>query len=267
MDDLPDAHFRELIHPFTGKVTHVRVPDRGFSSDFAAIIDSEQGQFFVKAMFNVPGGRKDSILRERAINPYVQPLSPRLLWSIDGDEDGWIILGFSAVDGRSSRFEPDSPDLPIIVGALNRIAGVPLPPVARDWPETRWNDFAADAKEAELFQGDMLLHTDINPSNIIIGERDVWVVDWSWPTRGAAFIDPACLALQLIAAGHTVESAESRVSQCAVWSKSDPAAIDAFARANLRMYRTQAKRFPDQAWLGAMEATAQSWVDYRQGRA
>lgn len=76
MADLPDAHFRDLIYPYTGDVTKVEIPDRGFSSDFAAIISSDKGPFFVKAVFNRPGGRRDSIIRERLINPHVQPLSP-----------------------------------------------------------------------------------------------------------------------------------------------------------------------------------------------
>ncbi|RLV08464.1 protein kinase [Streptomyces griseocarneus] len=263
MDDLPDGHFKALILPHTGNVTHVQIPARGFSSDFAAVIDSEKGRFFVKAMFNNPGGRKDSILRERAINPYVQPLSPPLLWSIDGDEHGWIILGFEAINGSPSHFEPGSPDFSIVVDALNRIADIPLPQVARDWTETRWNDFAADSNEAKMFQGDALLHTDINPSNIVIGGGASWVVDWSWPTRGAAFIDPAILVVQLIAAGHSPASAESWAAECTAWVSADPKAIDAFAGAELRMHRQLAKRNPDASWLMAMAEAAQAWAAHR----
>ncbi|MEV7090499.1 hypothetical protein AB0O07_32265 [Streptomyces sp. NPDC093085] len=124
MGDLPDRHFRHLILPYTGEVSHVRIPARGFGSDFSGVVDSEKGRFFVKAMFNRPGGRRESILRERAINPCVQPLSPALLWSVDGDDAGWIILGFEAIEERGLDFRPDSPDLPLAVELLNRVAAM-----------------------------------------------------------------------------------------------------------------------------------------------
>ncbi|GGR88001.1 hypothetical protein GCM10010252_28510 [Streptomyces aureoverticillatus] len=264
MAGLPDSHFEELIHPHTGVVSHVQTPARGFSSDFAAVLEGEKGRFFVKAMFNVPGGRKDSILREQAINPYVQPLSPPLKWSAGGDEDGWIILGFEVVEGRTSRFEPGSPDLPAIVEALNRIAELDLPEVAQDWTEDRWDDFTASEAETALLRGNTLIHTDINPSNIMFGERDTWVVDWSWPTRGAAFIDPGCLVVQLIAAGHTAEAAEGWASHCSAWTSADPRAIDSFALASLRMHRYFSEQNPQVSWLKAMVESAEAWVEKRR---
>ncbi|MEU5957532.1 protein kinase [Streptomyces sp. NPDC047525] len=259
---LPSAEFLDLIHPYTGDVSDAQPPARGFSSDVLALIDASQGRFFVKGIENRAGGRRDSLARERMINEAVHPLSPRLLWHAENDQ--WIALGFELVDGRTSDFGPSSADLPSIVQLLNRIGGVSLPAVAEDWAETRWDRFASDQSDAALFKGDSLIHGDINPSNLLVGDAGSWVVDWAWPTRGSALIDPALLALQLIAAGHSPEAAESWVSQCPAWSKSDPAAIDAFVMANLRMYRKRAKRFPEQKWLGAMEATAQAWVDYRQ---
>ncbi|MFF9897428.1 radical SAM protein [Streptomyces longispororuber] len=261
VDDLPDSHFRELIHPYTGDVTEVRRPARGFSSDFAAVIRAEAGRFFVKAMFNQPGGRLDSLNRERDIAPYVESVSPRLLWSADGE--GWVILGFEAIDGRTSSFNLDSADLPVIVETLNRAAAIPTPSVARDWPETRWDAFAADEAEAELFRGTSLLHTDINPSNIMIGPDRAWIVDWSWPTRGAGFIDPATFVVQLISAGHTPAEAEAWAAGCRAWRVADSRAITAFAKATMRMYGHSARSSPAAGWLQAMEDAARSWVRYR----
>jgi hypothetical protein len=40
-----------------------------------------------------------------------------------------------------------------------------------------------------VLDGDALLHTDFNPLNILVGPDRVWMIDWAWPTRGAAFID------------------------------------------------------------------------------
>lgn len=259
--DLPESEIRALIHPITGALSSMERTARGFSSDLTALVDCEKGSFFVKAVRNRPGGRRDSLIRERSINSAVRPLSPALRWH--AEDDDWLVLGFEAVDGRPSDFTPDSTDLPAVVELVDLIGTLGLPEVARDWHETRWNRFALDESEAELFRGDALLHTDINPSNLLVGERGMWAVDWAWPTRGAGFIDPALLALQLVSAGHSPESAEEWASGCRAWVSANPRAVDAFAAANLRMYRVFAERKPDASWLKAMAVAAQSWVEHR----
>jgi hypothetical protein len=250
-----------LIHRHTGELTGIQPTERGYSSDLTAVVTCERGPFFVKAMRNRPGGRRDSLLRERLVNPFVQPISPALLWVVEDSE--WIVLGFEVVEGRPVDFAPGSFDLSAVVRILNRIGELGLPEIARDWAETRWNRFATDDQEAELFRGDALLHADINPSNLLVGDRSGWAVDWSWPTRGAAFIDPAQLVVQLVAAGHSARSAESWAAHCRAWADADPKAIDAFAAANLRMYRAFAERKPDASWLKAMVVAAQAWADHR----
>ncbi|WP_432001246.1 hypothetical protein [Streptomyces sioyaensis] len=250
-----------LVSPYTGEITDIQPTARGFSSDVTALIECEEGRFFVKAVRNRPGGRRNSLVRERLINPAVRPISPTLRWH--AEDDAWLALGFERVEGRSSDFAPKSEDLHAIVDTLNRIAELDLPEVARDWPETRWNRFTADAADASLLQGDALLYTDINPSNLMIGAQNTWAVDWSWPTRGAAYIDPACLVVQLIAAGHSIESAESTASGCTAWENADSAAIDTFAAAHARMNRAFAERKPEAPWLGAMADAAQAWADHR----
>lgn len=258
---LPDPAFWALIHSHTGDLSDTQPTARGFGSDLSAVVECEKGPFFVKAMRNRPGGRRDSITRERLINPFIRSFSPALQWhEQDGD---WIVLGFEAVAGRLSDFAPGSRDLPEIVELLDRIGKLDLPEVVRDWRETRWDRFALDETEAELFRGDTLLHTDINPSNLLVGERSTWAVDWAWPTRGAAFIDPALFVVQLVSAGHSAESAESWAARCQAWVNADPKALDAFAAATLRMYRLFADGQPDASWLKAMAAAAQSWAGHR----
>jgi hypothetical protein len=259
--DLPGPELRCLIHPHTGDVTDIRPTERGFSSDFTVLVECEKGPFFVKAMRNRPGRRRDSIIRERLINPFVWPISPALQWHAEDDE--WIVLGFEVVDGRRANVEPDSPDLPAIVGLLNRIGRLELPEVAHDWPETRWDRFTTDKAEADLLQGDALLHTDINPSNLLLGSQEDWVVDWSWPTRGAAFIDPACLVVQLVSAGHSPKVAESWAARCKAWANADPKAIDTFAAAYTRMLWTSAWRQPEESWLKAMAEATEAWANHR----
>lgn len=257
----PGSEFQALIYPHTGSVTEILLTDRGCSSDLTAVITCEKGPFFVKAMRNRPGGRRDSIIREKLINPFVQPISPAMRWEAEDEE--WIALGFDLIDGRQSNFRPNSPDLPAVVGILNRIGELDLPEVAQSWPETRWDWYVTDEAEAELFRGDALLHADINPSNLLIGDGRVWVLDWGWPTRGAAFIDPAMLVVQLVAAGHTAVTAESWAARCKAWVTADPRAIDIFAAAAVRMWAERADSSPDEPCCRAMSAAAEAWAAHR----
>jgi len=59
----------------------------------------------------------------------------------------------------------------------------------------------------DLLDGDALLHTDVNPLNILLGPDRTWIMDWAWPTRGAAFIDAACFLIRAMAAGHSASQA------------------------------------------------------------
>lgn len=249
-----------LVRPYTGEQHAIEPTSRGNGSDVTALVQAEHGTVFVKACANRSGGRRASIIRERLVNPAVRDVSPVLRWHAKNDD--WIALGFEVVEGRSSDFGPESRDLPTVVDVLNRIAALPLPSEASDWRESRWDRFAGDG-EASLFDGDTLLFTDINPDNVMIGKTRAWAVDWSWPTRGAGFIDPSCLVVQLIAAGHTPEAAEYWAAGCKAWVEAGPCAIDAFAAANARMNRAFAERNADASWLGAMADAAQAWVDYR----
>ncbi|WP_019631984.1 hypothetical protein [Actinomadura atramentaria] len=234
---------------------------RGNSSDATVLIDSEHGSFFVKAMRNRPGGRLDSLLREEAINPFIRPVAPAMRWR--AEDDDWVVLGFDAVDGRSSDFAPGSADLPAVIDVFNRIANLELPEVARDWRESRWDRFAADAEEAELFKGDGLLYTDPHPGNLMVGARTAWAVGWSWPTRGAAFITPASFAFQLIVHGHSPESAELHASHCAAWRVADSRAIDAFAAAYTRLHRWLRLQRPGESWISAMADASETWAEHR----
>ena len=253
--------FMATIRPHTGEVTRVRPSSRGFGSASTVVVDCEKGPVFVKAVPNRPGGRRDSLVREGLINSYVRPISPALHWQ--AEDDAWTVLGFEVVHGRPADFTPGSPHLPAVLDLLARIGDLPLPAIASDWPETRWDRYTPDPADTERLRGDALLYTDINPGNLLIGDHGSWAVDWSWPTRGAAFIDPACLIVQLIAVGHSPASAETQAQALPAWKNADPAAVQVFAVANLRMYTTSADRNPDATWLTAMADATARWLQHR----
>lgn len=253
--------FWALVHPHTGEVAGTRHAWRGAFSDFTGIVECERGSFFIKAMRNRPGGRRDSILRERAIQPFVRSVSPALLWHAEDDE--WIVLGFEVVDGRPPDIAPGSPDVQAVVDLLNKIGELRLPDVARGWHDTRMESFTANEAETAFFRGDALLHGDVNHTNLLVGGRRAWAVDWGWPTRGAAFVDPAMFLIQLVAAGHSPKSAESWASRCASWANADPCALDAFAAAKTRMWWRLAFQRPDRPSRKALAEAAETWANHR----
>ncbi len=125
--------------------------------------------------------------RESAINPYVRAVSPALLWRIE--IDGWDLLCFEHVDGRGADFTPGSPDLPDLVATIRRLAELPcpdVPPVYFRRAEQRWAEAIDDPAAREVLAGDAILHTDYNPANILITTDGAQIIDWAWPTKGAA---------------------------------------------------------------------------------
>ncbi|MQY06128.1 hypothetical protein [Actinomadura macrotermitis] len=262
MDALPGPEFEALIRPHVGELLTAERTAHGHGSDVTALVEGTSGRFFVKGMKKRPGGRLDSLVREGAINPYITPISPKLLWTAEGPS--WVVLGFEQVTGHTADFTPNSNDLRAVTETLNRIAALALPGVAQGWWETRWDRYLSE-EDAALLRGNALLYTDIQPDNFLIGPDTTWAVDWAWPTRGAGFIDPACLVHQLIAAGHTPEAAEAWASRCTAWQSADPRVVDVFVIATLRLYAAAVSRRPNETWLGAMTDAARTWAHHRGG--
>ncbi|MGW8387162.1 protein kinase [Streptomyces albidoflavus] len=260
-----DPSLLALIERHTGPVKQLRPTEHGRGSDLTAIAETEAGAVFVKAMRDRgrAGGRRDSLLREIAVAPHLGGLAPALLWGEAGS--GWVVGGWAAAEGRPVDLRPGSADLPVVVDVVRRVGELPLPEVAEDWPEQRWDRFVAPGEE-ELFAGRALLYTDWHPQNFVLGPAGCWLVDWSWPTRGAAFISPALLVVELVAAGHRPAAAQGLLADCPAWSGAPAAAVDAFAAAHALMCRAAADRRPQQPWLAAVADAAECWAAHRAQR-
>ncbi len=251
-----DATIIDLIHPHTGNIDRAKPTSAGYGAATTGLVESAQGRFFVKA---TPRGSRnlEAAQREAAVNPFVRSVSPVIRWQAENDD--WFVLGFEAVEGRNTNFLPESTDLPTVINIVNRVTAVPLPEVAREWQETRWDRFTTDV-ERELLRGDALTHTDIHGRNILISGDQSWLVDWEWPTRAAAAVMPSCLAVQLVSSGHPPEAAQSWVSKCTAWQEASEESVAVFARADARMHRWFAKLRPEEKWLEEMADAAEAWA-------
>jgi hypothetical protein len=256
-NDLPEQ-VRIAIEGHAGTVHQVDTISSGLNASFTARLHTDTGFTFAKG---VPGDRAAAQRREAEVNLNVQPIAPRLLWQIDSQD--WHILGFEHLNGRAADLSPGSTDLAGIAGVLGQLAELEAPCNACRRIEDRWADAAQRAGVGTaLLAGDHLLHTDLNPHNILITDTGTRIVDWSWPTLGAAWIDTACAALWLIAEGHSPADAESWASKVAVWAATTPEEIDVFTATNAVLWGQIAAAEP-RSWKRNLHEAATAWVTYR----
>ncbi|MQY15155.1 hypothetical protein SRB5_53330 [Streptomyces sp. RB5] len=237
---IPRRHFRDLplearraVADKTGPIRAARTANGGMNSAVAVVLDTETGPLFVKG---IPQDHPQaaSQRREAAINPYLPRSCPWMYWHIE--TGGWILLGYEVIDGRHADYTPGSSDLPLVAAALNELQQVTAPTgIGIKHAEQRWADYCTPGS-ADLLAGDTLLHTDFAPDNILVDDR-AHLIDWAWPTRGAAWIDPMMLALRLIEAGHSAADAVAFGRTFLSWATADPAGPQAFARANAEVWR------------------------------
>jgi hypothetical protein len=211
-EDLP-AGTRRAVEQHTGAVWSAETVSEGLNSAVAAILTTEAGAVFLKGLHrDYP--RRWTHDRESAINPYVSRVSPRLLWRV---QDEWDLLGFEFVAGEHADYRPGSPDLARVAATISTLGELKCPDVPVKRAEDRWRPYVDDPGELAWLEGDRLLHTDYNPFNVLMSDGRALLIDWAWPTKGAGWIDPACLVLRLLANGHSAESAQAVVQDVAAW--------------------------------------------------
>jgi hypothetical protein len=256
-ESLPDD-VRDAVEARTGPALKAETIAEGLNSAVAMRVSTTDSTLFVKGLRSDHPGVV-TLHREAAINPYVLAVAPRLRWQVE--VGGWHLLGFDHVQGRHADYSPGSGDRPAVIAALRRLAALPCP----DLPllkraEQRWAEHISD--DPDLLRGDTLLHTDYNPLNILISDDATFIIDWAWPTRGAAWIDPACLVLRLIAAGHEPRAAEAVVSELPAWQTADGHAVDVFVAASVDLWSGIARNDP-QPWKLGMASAATAWLASR----
>lgn len=258
-EDLPGAA-RVAVEKHAGPVVSARTVPQGLNSAVAAVLTTRWGKVFVKGLRQDYPRRNTQDL-EWMVAPYVAAVAPRLVWRVE--EAGWDLLGFEYVDGRHADYEPGSPDLGPLLDTMTVLGRTPCPDLPIRNAAERWRPYLDSPQDAEWLQGEQLLHTDYNPLNVLMVGRRALLVDWAWPTRGAGWVDPACLILRLIAGGHTPMQAERVVSVLPAWQAAPTAGVDVFAAASVRLWEEISVR-DSVSWTGRMAGAARLWLEYRR---
>ena len=236
--DVP-GRVRDAVEAWLGdRVVSAESSSGGFSPGLAARLRTGDGrQVFVKAVGPEPNPDSPALHRREAeivgALPPEAPVPP-LLWFLDEGEDGWVVLLFEAVEGKSPA-EPWRPEelhraLEALAALAEFLTPSPLPVettgVVSDWPiiagghwrkvaEERpagldgWSSrhldglVALEAEAPEAAAGETLLHLDLRADNMLLASDRVFVVDWPHARAGAAWVDGLFFAPRLVFRGLT----------------------------------------------------------------
>ncbi|WP_206502152.1 phosphotransferase [Streptomyces chrestomyceticus] len=209
------------------------VPD-GLTCRMAAVLTTGAGLLFVKGAPVGDAKARAGQAMEAAVNRAVGEAGPRLLWQVVAG--GWDLLGFEYVDGRHADLSAGSADLPLVAGALRAAQDVRVPEsVQVPSLASRFADILAPG-ELALLRGDVLLHTDTNPHNLLVGDRRAWVVDWAMPAAGPAWVDVAYTAVRLMEADCMPREALEWAERFPSWVAADPRAVQALVTGTCRRW-------------------------------
>lgn len=251
-----------LVARHTGLVSNVRSVKAGYRADVKAVVEADQGQFFVKAFEEPDPAVPDP--QEVAIYPLLGQIAPPLI--AYERSSNWMVLLYAFDAGSHCDLRPGSRDVPKVVATVNAVSGIELPETLQRFPAP-WGRMASP-DEAKTLSGSSLLHSDLQPENILVSEAAV-LVDWTAPRSGSPVINLTELVAQLIVAGHTPEGAEAQVIGCDGWPQ-DTTPIDTAAAVLLRLYRTWEKerpgwamRYPEDSWLRGISRAVEMWAEHR----
>jgi hypothetical protein len=229
------------------------------SQPVAALAATSHGRFFIKALpddDDQAGARQQ---REVDLANHVRPIAATLIAHLT--TAGWNVLIFDGIDGTQADYRPSSADLSSVGSLLTELAGLACPDVELAEAPLLWQKYAGDS-DLHLFAGHTLLHTRPDPDHVIITGGQARLVGWGSAARGAAWLDPACWVLQLIAAGHDPLSAETIAEAAPAWRTAPASAVNAFTAAAARRWKPTARRTDPSA--ERLAAAVRRWRRYRR---
>jgi hypothetical protein len=198
----------------------------GFAPGVAAGVTLADGR---RAFVKAAGGslNADSLAlyrREVAVQAWL-PREPWLPEPLATYDDGsWVALAYAYVDAPTVPVPWSQASVDAVVAAVRELhaaftpAPVAAPAVAEafgedfagwrgwassgppssapSWAVSRLDRLAAlEAGWEAAAEGTALLHMDLRHDNVLVRGSRVWVVDWPWCARGAAWVDALLLAV------------------------------------------------------------------------
>ncbi|MEU1552165.1 aminoglycoside phosphotransferase [Streptomyces scabiei] len=258
-EELPAAA-RRCLEEHTGPVLKVEPVSEGFNSEIATRVFTESGAFHVKGL-RTSHRWVWTQQREAEVNPYLAGIAPTLFWRVQ--EGGWDLLVFEALDGHHADYGPSSADLPKVVDLLCQLGEAACPPVDLRQAEQRLEKYVAHPDDVRYFQGESLLHTDLNNANVLVGAR-AHLVDWAWATRGAAWLDAGYWVPWLMAAGrHDARSAERWAGKIPSFSHAPKEGVTAFAKATANVWEEIGSGHDPDPFIARMVVATRRWATYR----
>jgi hypothetical protein len=274
----------------------------GFSPGAAARLELTDGRrVFAKAVSATLNPGAPALYRREARLTAALPActpSPRMRFTYD--DGAWVALVFDYIDGRHPHLPWRKAELHATLDALQVMAErlTPAPvdfvPAAGQllaeefatWRRLAHTDRVAgmdavlldhldelvvlEASWEEWAAGETLAHCDLRVDNLLVAsDGQVWVVDWAWPCRAAAWFD-ALLLLSSVPV-HGGPDVEEVLGAHALTRAIDPDAVNAVLAAFLD-YCADAARQPAPPGLPTVRAAqaaqagaAWEWLARRRG--
>ncbi|GLZ37834.1 hypothetical protein Acsp05_14580 [Actinokineospora sp. NBRC 105648] len=267
--DLPTP-VRSAITDRCGTVAGVGYPGSGKPAHLTATLHTPDGTVFCEGAHHTSPRYRD-VQHAVLVSGQLPSCAPTLHWTVA--VDGWLVVGQEHIPGQHANLSPGSADLPAVVKTVTTMArqcSLAIPPLDEHWSRLsawrrlqhaglagaatdhylEWEDRAVEA-----VGGNYLLHTALDSRNILVDEQ-VRVVGWTQARRGAAWVDRAFLALNLIAAGHRPAEAEGLVGPL----PSDSTTAFTVAILGISTYLEHTDPLPHRV---ALTDAAQAWVNSR----
>lgn len=224
----------------------------GNHAEFASTVTGPAGQVFVKAASGELSVR--SLRYELAATRAIDRHPPAVLWHFESD--GWLVVGTEHLAGPHPDLSPGSADLELLAVTLKALQESAAPGESWFTPEARLG-FAHPAMD-----GEMLIHSDLNPANLIVTVHGLRIVDWACATRGAPWVELALLVQWLIGSGHSARQAEEWLTQFPTWAATEPEALDDFASRNASKWSAKSRRSTE-SWVHDLARWTGEWAARR----
>jgi hypothetical protein len=250
---LPEAVTREIADRVGG--SHATPAARGDHAEIASTVTGANGTVFVKAARSDLGVRslRFELLASKAVT---QSYSPAVEWQFEAA--GWLVVGFEHCVGPHADLSPGSPDLDLLAASLDDLGRTPAQGATFFSPAARLG-FSHPAMD-----GDMVVHSDLNPANLIMTPDGLRIVDWAFATKAAPWVELALLAQWLIGSGHTPQQVDQWLTRFPAWSQADTQVLDDLASRNAAKWSAKAQQSTEK-WMRDLAHWTGEWAAYRCG--